>query len=119
MARIRTFIDSGVLIDAARGVAPLSENALTVLGDPTRILVSSELVRLEVVPKAKFHKRSEEVEFYDTFFASLGRARLVPISRQLLDLALREAVKAGLGPVDALHVAAAKRSKCNEMITTE
>lgn len=83
MARIRTFIDSGVLIDAVRGIPPLSDAALTVLGDPNRILVSSDLVRLEVLPKPQFHKRRNEVIFYEAFFASLGRARLIAISKPL------------------------------------
>lgn len=117
--RLRTFIDSGVLIVAARGNDALSGKALAILEDPSREFVSREFVRLEVLPKAKYHKRREEVSFYETFFAALGRGRLVAISKALVHSALDEASRAGLGPVDALHVAAAKRSRCKEFFTTE
>lgn len=119
MAKVRTFIDSGILIAASRGTDELSAAALAILDDPNRVLVSSEFVRLEVLPKAKFHKRRAEVAFYETFFNALDRSRVVAISRALVAAALHEAVRSGLSAVDALHVAAANRAKCEELWTTE
>jgi hypothetical protein len=92
---------------------------LAILDDPTRVLISSEFVPLEVLPKAAYHKRSDEVAFYQTFFDSLSRNRLVRVSRSLVDQALKEAIDGGLSAVDALHVAAAKRRNCEELYTTE
>lgn len=47
----RTYIDSSVLIAAARATDALAVSALAYLDDPQRSFVSSEFVRLEVLPK--------------------------------------------------------------------
>jgi hypothetical protein len=115
--RIRTFIDSGILIQAARGTDVLSSRALAVLDDPNRVFVTSDFVRLEVIPKPAFHGKQFEVEFYEAFFRSVGRT--VKSSRTLVATAEAEAISSGLSAVDALHIAAARRAGCHELITTE
>ena len=117
MKRVRTFIDASLLIAAARGNQEISDQALEVLDDPTRSFVTSDFVRLEVVPKPVFHRRSEEVQFYLAFFARVSRT--VKSSSKLVALAQHEAEQFGLSAVDALHVAAAKKAKGHEMITAE
>jgi predicted nucleic acid-binding protein len=62
------FIDSGVLIAAARGVDPVAERALAILGNAALRFASSPFVRLEVLPKAHFLSRTAEVSFYQAFF---------------------------------------------------
>jgi hypothetical protein len=52
---IRTYLDAGVLISAARGKAPLATKALDILDDPNRQFVSSVFLKLEVLPKAVYH----------------------------------------------------------------
>ncbi len=74
---ITTYIDSGVLIAAARGDTQLSTLALPYLADPNREYITSDYVRLEVLPKAVFHKREEEAEFYNEFFRSPS-AKFIP-----------------------------------------
>lgn len=64
----RTYLDSGVLIAAIRGVEPIAQKALEILDDPDREFVSSMFVKLEVLPKAVYHKQTIEQEFYTTFF---------------------------------------------------
>jgi predicted nucleic acid-binding protein len=113
---IRTFIDAGVLIAAACGVPEIAERALRVLDDPDRAFVTNDLVRLEVLPKPSFHGNHDQVEFYEEFFAN---ARAVPISKRLLEEALREGCQFGLSACDAVHVAAARRGRCAEFVTTE
>jgi hypothetical protein len=78
--------------------------------------VTSDFVRLEVMPKPTYHRRVDEVAFYEAFFAI---ATHVALSQGLVDAALREAKECGLNAVDALHVAAAKASRCTEFYTTE
>ena len=51
-----TFVDSGVLIAAARGEGGLAVRALAVLDDPERQFATSNLVKLEVLPKAIYQK---------------------------------------------------------------
>ncbi len=46
----RTFVDSGVLIAAARGNEDVARQAMAVLDDPEREFASSPLVKLEVLP---------------------------------------------------------------------
>lgn len=47
---MRTFLDSGVLLAAWRGDS-LAAPALALLGDDARVFVTSQLVRLELLPK--------------------------------------------------------------------
>ena len=79
--------------------------------------MSSEFVRLEVFPKAVYHKRAQEVGFYEDFFS--GVEHIVPLSASLAQLAYTEACHAGLSGFDALHIAAAKFCGAEEFITTE
>ena len=113
----RTFIDSGVLIAAARGDTEAAYRAFQVLNDTQRLFVTSDFVRLEVLPKAIYHKNEDEVAFYETFFESVEQSVL--ISDSLVLQAHLEATNFGLSAVDALHIAAAKESGSDELITTE
>lgn len=117
MKKIRTFIDAGVLIAAARGDQELSERAMTALDDPAREYMSSDFVRLEVFSKAVFQKNFDEVEFYNVFFAAVRR--MVRSSASLVREAQIEAERAGLSAVDALRVAAARRANAVEFVTVE
>jgi predicted nucleic acid-binding protein len=113
---IRTFLDSGVLIAAFKGAPRLRETALGILEDSSRILLTSPYVRLEVLPKAMFHKQTAETHFYESFFARAFFARDI---RAILALAEREAAVAGVGAMDSLHLAAAHLLKADEFLTTE
>jgi predicted nucleic acid-binding protein len=113
---IRTFVDSGVLIAAARSLDPLGERALKFLEDPNRTFLTSPFVHLEVVPKAIFFQRRMERSFYDTYFKNAAWFQDV----DKIEVAARtEAAKVGLGAMDALHLAAAQLSRADEFITTE
>jgi predicted nucleic acid-binding protein len=112
-----TFVDAGVLIAAARGIDEVAAPALDILDDPNRLFVSSVFVRLEVLPKAVFHRNKEEAEFYRTFFRKV--ARWAKPGEPLLQSAYRYAVRWGLSAVDALHVAAARSLHAAELVTTE
>jgi len=54
---MRTFIDAGVLIAAARGEDAPSINALEILDDQSREFVSSPFIVLEVLPKAIYNRK--------------------------------------------------------------
>jgi hypothetical protein len=113
---IRTFLDSGVLIAAARSLDPDGERALRFLEEPNRIFLTSPFVHLEVVPKAVFFKKQMERSFYDRYFANAVWYREVD---KIEVAAHTEAAKAGLGAMDAVHLAAAHLSRADEFITTE
>ena len=103
----RTFLDSGVLIAAFRGDPASREQALRILEDSNRTFVVSPFLYLELVPKAIFYKRRFEKAFYDHYFQE---AQWSGNLRQIAALARAEAERAGLGAMDALHLAAAHLS---------
>ena len=102
---IRTFLDAGVLISATTGRDALFDRAWDILNDPERVFLTSEFVRLEVLPKARYFHHQEEADWYAMFFTDV--AETVPLSEVLIRQAHHEAEQAGLDALDALHVAAA------------
>lgn len=114
----RTFIDAGVLIAAARTTpGPIQAAALQCLDDPYRVFLSSSFVRLEVEPKAHFHRRYAEAAFYRAYFESV--AAWAEPSPALVEKASELARNHGLAAMDAIHVAAALDLGADEMVTTE
>jgi predicted nucleic acid-binding protein len=114
---IRTFVDAGVLIAALRGIPEVSAQARAVLYDPDREFVSSIFLRLEVLPKAIYNKKTIEVQFYETFFS--GVAEWITSFDQVVEDAYNQASSFGLGALDSLHVAAALALGAAEIVTTE
>jgi predicted nucleic acid-binding protein len=112
-----TFIDAGVLIAAFRGNTDVAHRALEILDDPDRSFVSSDFVRLEVLPKALFHQQSDEIAFYEAFFQEVKQ--WVETDSLLTEAAFDLAAEHGLAALDALHATAALRAGAAEMITTE
>jgi predicted nucleic acid-binding protein len=112
---VKTFLDSGVLLTAWRGRD--AEAALAVMEDPRRQFYTSQLVRLELLPKPAFFKQTEEIEFYQTHFQAVKGEE--PLSPALGEKAGELARQYGLAAVDALHLAAAIRQGANEFITAE
>lgn len=84
----RTFIDSGLLIAAARGTDEVAAKAMEILDDPHRVFMTSDFVRLEVLPKATYHKNNDEVAFYEAFFDAARRT--IRTSGRLVFEALQE-----------------------------
>ncbi|HXP83817.1 MAG TPA: PIN domain-containing protein [Bryobacteraceae bacterium] len=113
---IRTFLDSGVLIAAFNGPSHLREMALKTLEDPDRVFLTSRFVRLEVLPKAIFNRRSAEIHFYEKYFARAVTAREI---WAILRFGEKEAANSGVGALDSLYLAAAHLLRAHEFITTE
>lgn len=117
MARIRTYLDASVLIRAARGDDGLALSALRVMDDENRDFVSSAFVQLEVLPKALYNKQQAEAEFYLEFFS--GVSEWADPTGEVVQQAYHQATAFGLAAMDALHVAAARLLRADELITTE
>lgn len=113
----RTFIDSGVLIAAARGEGAIAQRALTILADRDREFASSIFLKLEVLPKANYNNRSSEVRFYEEYFDAVSY--WAEDIDQIVQNAYREVSESGLGAMDALHIAAAVLVGAAEFITNE
>ena len=112
-----TFVDAGVLIAAARGTGSAASKAAEILDDPDRSFASSVFVRLEVLPKAVFHRKAQEAEFYEAFFESVEI--WVSPDHLLAEQAMTLAARFGLSALDALHVAAAMAAGADEVVTSE
>ncbi len=112
----RVFIDSGVLIAAARGEASLRDAAVQLLTHPTHVFLTSPFVYLETVPKARFGQRELELALYRLYF---DHAQSLDDLSKLLPLALNISAQDGVGPMDSLHVAAAILLEADVLLTVE
>jgi predicted nucleic acid-binding protein len=90
---------------------------MRIIDDASREFVTSQLVRLELLPKARFEKRSKEVAFYELHFADCVRTE--PLSAELGREAEALAARHGLAGPDALQIAAAIRQGVEEFFTSE
>lgn len=115
---IRTYVDSGLLIAAARGSGKLGVRALEVLRDSAaREFVSSDYVRMEILPKPTYFGRDAEVKFYSAYFSTVAEWLRFDVNH--LEAAFEEACRSGLQSYDAIHVTVAALSGCDELVTTE
>jgi hypothetical protein len=112
----RTYIDTCLLIAAFKGEGELGRRALSVLDDPDRWLVVSDAVRLEAMPKARYHRQQKEVEFYEAVFS---QAENIAWDSTALQHALDIAESHGIAAMDAIHVAHASMAGVAEFVSAE
>ena len=113
---MRTFLDSSVLITAWRQ-NELADAAMKILADDARQFFSSQMVMLEVLPKARFGKQLKEEAFYTGHFSDAEA--IEPLSAELGREAEKLGARYGLSGPDALQIAAAVRHDVQEFYTTE
>lgn len=114
---IRTFIDAGILIYAARCQGEISEKALDFLEDDNREFASSIFLKLEVLPKSIYNQNLSEVKFYEAFFDQVSY--WADDIHTIIEIAYEQSSKFGLGAMDALHIGAALSVGATEFITNE
>ena len=114
---LKTYLDSGVLITAFRVEGEVGEQARQILMDGNRQFASSVFARLELLPKAVYQQRRDEVRFYQKYFD--GVQHWASDVEQLLEDGYRIGCNYGLAAIDALHVAAALAVGADELVTTE
>jgi predicted nucleic acid-binding protein len=118
MSKIITFVDSGVLITAARSKnAALRAQAVRLLMDTSREFASSPFVQLEVMPKAIWMRNQAERDLYEKFFRQVKH--WPSDIEAVIVQAHQEGAIAGLGSMDALHIAAAVLLNADELVTVE
>jgi predicted nucleic acid-binding protein len=113
----RSFVDSGVLIAAARGNSDRTERALAALSEVEQVFLSSIFIKLEVLPQAICYKQQAEINFYEFFFSNViaWATDLEPLAQTAYGLAYTY----GLSSLDTLNIAAAIALNADEFITTE
>jgi predicted nucleic acid-binding protein len=90
---------------------------MQVLDDPSRLIVVSDYLRLEVLSKPLFLRRAGEVGFMSAVFeAAAEDLRACSAATQK---ALRLAADFDLSPMDALHVGTAIIGGADEFVTVE
>jgi len=112
----RTYVDTCVLMAAFKGQGELGRRARDLLDDPQRTLVVSDPVRLEALPKARYHKQQQELEFFEAVF---GLAENVAWNDSALRQAQSIAENHGIAAMDAIHVAHALAAGVDEFISAE
>ena len=112
----RTYIDANLLIAAWHGKDDAGFKALEILDDPERLLVVSDALWLEVMPKPLYFKHEGEIEFFRDIF---GRAEHFPWQLPVLEQAQTLAQRHGLAAMDAIHVATAIRAGVDEFVSGE
>lgn len=112
----RLYLDSSVLISAFMGENSSGKRAFEIIDDPENCLVLSEATKLELLPKPFYHRKVEEVEFYEHIFSI---AQIVRWDIEILNKAYEFAIKYGLSAMDAIHVANAIFAGVDEFVTAE
>lgn len=87
------------------------------MADDHRSFFTSQMVRLETLPKPAFEKQREESRFYQDYFDDTEACE--PLGEALANEAEALARKYGLSGSDALHIASAIRQGAVEFYTTE
>jgi hypothetical protein len=113
---LKTFLDSGVLLHGWRG-DHLSAVVMQIIDDEKREFFTSQMVRLELLPKPRFEKRHAEVAFYENHFGDCSFTE--PLSKELGVEAENLATRYGLAGPDSLQLAAALRRGVAEFYTSE
>ena len=113
---VRTYLDTGVLIDAAGGKGTRSEAALRLLNDPKRTFLSCPYLDFELLPQVIRNRVREQQHFLEAFLLATER---VEDMRAIFRLAFQEASLSPVSGIDARHIAAAHLLKADEFITTE
>lgn len=116
MIERRIGIDANLLIAAWSGRHPWCARAVDLLADDARELIVSDLLWLEVLPKALYHQRLEEAAFYRGVFARAERRSVGPA---VTDQARQLAERHGLAAMDALHLAVALQADAQAFVSGE
>lgn len=113
---MRTFVDSNVIITAAKNKDKAGRDALAFLSGTDREFLTSPFIELEVLPKPVRMGGREEVAFIEEF---LGGCTVIRDLDGMVRLAYDEMVSHNVKLVDALHLAAAHLGGADELVTLE
>ena len=115
--RILTYTDACLLITAFRNEDERGVAANIILNDERRDFVVSDPLWLELMPKPLFYKRTEEADFYASFFGrALQRLSWNTATQQRAHTLARTY---GLSAMDAIHVAYAIEAGVDEFVSAE
>jgi len=111
---IRIFLDACIVIDLVEA-KPAQQDTLKALIAGKHVF-GSELVRMESRLQALRDQREDLLSIYEGYFES---CQLVPFDRALFDLASRLRIERRIKTPDALHLAGALVSGCEQFWTND
>jgi len=115
--KLRTYIDADVIINALR----VDDEkryliAFKILEDKNRLLLVSDYLRLETLPKPVYNRQDIQVAFINKIFE---HSELIRSNDFIIEKALDLAGRYGLNGMDALHIASAISGGADEMVSFE
>jgi predicted nucleic acid-binding protein len=111
MAQRRYYIDSNLIIYAVNPAqTENTQAARAALEDPSRSIVVSDFVELETLPKMRFNKQQDQVEFTEALFR---KVEYVNSSGEIIVKATALASDYGLAAMDALKNAIERAATCD------
>lgn len=111
---IRIYLDACMLIELIEGEADRQLRLKAAIRG--KHIIASELLRLESQIKAIRENQQEYLARYESFFI---HCQFAPLDRPLFDYATMLRVQYRLKTPDALHLAAAVQSGCDEFWTND
>jgi len=114
---VRIYLDSSVVIYIVEQVSPYSEFVDERLAGRDAVIVTSDLTRLECRVKPLRDENTALLEDFDDYFEAVGA--MVPLSREVVDLATGIRARYGFKTPDSLQLGAAVWSECEVFLTND
>jgi predicted nucleic acid-binding protein len=115
---VRIYLDTAPLIYLVENVSPYASIIAKRLAVPGTVQVCSELSRLECRVKPIRDGETALWAAFDSYFATVA-TELVPLTRQVIDLATELRARYGFRTPDAIHLAAAVADGCDLFLTSD
>jgi predicted nucleic acid-binding protein len=114
---LRTYPDANLIINAFVSDVAMRQQVLDIIDDPERVFIVSDYLRLELIPKMRYQKQTQQLEYTLEIFRSA--VTFIPSSGIIVAHAEELGEKYGLNAMDALHVACAIAGNADELVTFE
>ncbi len=115
---MRIYLDSAPIIYLVENIAPYAATLATRLAAPDTSQVCSELSRLECRVKPIHDGQVILLAAFDSYFADII-SDVIPLTRQIVDLATELRARYSFKTPDAIHLAAAIIGGCDLFLTND
>ena len=115
---MRLYLDSAPIIYLIENVQPYASRLEEYLSPTDTIQVCSDLTRLECRVQPIANGETALLTAFDRYFAGII-SEIIPLSREILDLATVIRAEYRFKTPDAIHLAAATISECNAFVTND
>lgn len=115
---MRIYLDSAVVIYDVEQVSPYFEVIDSRLSTGDLVMVTSDLTRLECRVKPLRDANGALLQDFDDYFEGIVEV-MVPLSREVVDLATGVRAQYGFKAPDSLHLGAAIWSACDVFLTND